>query len=454
MEIEPDAYNQDENFVSLKTLKTNLKEALKKSGVLHSVKAQIRHEFINSLSVLPPNKQLSIELSETELLFRSALFYFLRSKNFSYTLSVYAAECGLDVKDILSEEEVCRKLHLTAGKSTARSEKTSKSLQKSEICALEQIFVELYRRTSVQTIDTACQSDYSGAGIREMLDTQMRIISSTYQGRNEQERLFPARSMEEKMLIFQRNCEERLRNDFESQLKILRDIEISKVRLEEAHIARAELEAMRMELEATYERRISLQSDREAESLRIAAERERILQQSQYEQRQKLQRELDDLRSREINTARKLELDTQGLRLLESRLKEAQILLETREKEVSRREREADIIHRDASEKAKEEARARVQDELESLLRERDALKAERSRIDADRQGWEAMQIEASSWRIKCVAREATITEKEEEIASLYSKLSRLEIRQKSDLSEVLFFFKNPLLFLFYFIYN
>ena len=412
--------NAPDDYVSLKTLKTNLKEALKKSGVLNSVKAQIRKEFISNLAGSAP---VSTDMSESDIIFRSALFYFLKRNDFTYTLSVYAAECGIETSKVLSEDDLCQKLQVVPSPGQS---------------VLEAVLSEMQRRVQCRTVETASQSDYSGAGIREMLDSKLRDISTVYQGRREQERLFPARSTEERMLAFQRDCEKRLRDDFESQLRNMRDIEMAKVRLEEAHLARAELEATRAELESIYERRLAQQSEREAESLRAAAERERLLQQTQFEQRQRLQRELDDLRSREQTTARKLELDHQGLRLMESRLKEAHILLETREKEVARREREAETLHRELAEKAREEARLRVQDELESLLREKNALKSERSRLESDRSSWEAVQEEAAQWRVRSLSSESALADKEEEVAALKGKLARLEIRQRSDISEVM----------------
>lgn len=426
-----DEEQQDENFVSLKTLKSNMKDALRKSGVLHAVKAQVRTEFINNLA---PNGNLkaksSIEdLSELEILFRSAVFYFLRRKEFNYTLSVYSAECGVDSNSMLSESAVIAKLNVN------RTNKGANPLQ--DMSALDIVLQELNRRIGVVTCDSSTQSDYSGAGIRELLDARMNDIAKVYESKKEQDRLFPARGIEEKMLNFQRECEKRLREDFEIQLANVREVEIAKVRLEEAYKARQELESMRTELEANFERRMTMQTEREADSLRAAAERERQLQQAQYEARQRLQRELDDLRSRELSASKKLELDNQGLRLLESRLKEAQILLESREKELSRKEREADINMKNTAERAREEARERLREELEALMRERSGLKTERARLDADRESWDNVVKDASDWRQKCTSLETTLAQREEEIIALKHRISRLEFRQKVELTEL-----------------
>lgn len=422
-------YNTDnaDNFVSLKTLKSNMREALKKSGVLSSVKAQVRREFISNLA--PGNMMEQTqqgEVAEQELLFRSVVFHFLKSRQWEYSLSVYSAECGVDAKTLLSESAVASKLHLPQEK-----------LQSPARTAIEIVMQELQRRAEVTLVDSGTQSDYSGVGIREMLDAQLSAIDRTYESKKEQEKLFPSRGIEEKMAVFQRDLEKRMQLDFDSRVDSMREVEIAKVRLDEAHKARLELEMMRTQMEASFERRMVVQAEREAESLRGASERERQLQQAQYEARQRLQRELDDLRNREQSASKKLELDNQGLRLLESRLREVQGSLESKEKELGRREREAELAVKNAAEQAREEARDRLREELEALLRERAGLRTERIRLDADREAWESVVADAAGWRSKCTALETELTKKEEEIITLRHHVTRLDFRQKLEINEI-----------------
>jgi hypothetical protein len=423
---------QDENYVSLKMLKSNIKDALKKSGVLCSVKAQVRREFINNL--VPGGGLVSGEaasqLGAQELLFRCAVFHFLRAQKCDYTLSVYTAECGVAAREMLSEAEVAAKLHLGESRSGPASGSGGSS-------PLEVVMKELSRRTEAVCVEAGTQSDYSGTGIREMLDSRMSDIARTYESKKEQERLFPSRGIEEKMLAFQRDCEKKMQEDLASQLSSMRDVELARVRLEEAHKARLELEAVRTELEQSFERRMLAQAGREADSLRAAADRERSLQQAQFEARQRLQRELDDLRAREQNVSKKAELDTHGLAVFESRLKESQIALESREREVGRREREAEHATRDATERAREEARGRLAEELAALIRERGGLKTERSRLDAERADWDEVVADAAQWRSRCTELQSAVANRDEEIISLKHRIARLDFRQKLEIIEI-----------------
>jgi hypothetical protein len=421
-------------FVSLKELRGNLKDALKRSGVMHSVKAQIRNEFIkvmtdgtNELSSAPASRRGGkLLMSESERAARSSVFHFLQHRNMGYSLSVYTAECGLDQREMMTENEIVDKLNLA---SYWRTEK-NKSI-------VDYLLQDIESRMSKTTTDQGTQSDYSGASVREMLDSRLREINNNYQFKREQERLFPTRTMEEKMLHFQRECEKRFRDDFEAQVKNIREVEIARVRLEEANRARMEFEAVRADMESIFERKLSAQIEREMEAQKQAAERERLAQQNHYKTRQRLQRELEDLRSREQAVARKLELDNQGLRLFETRLKEMQILIDSREREVSRKEKEFESINRDVALRAKEMARQMVNDELEALIRERAALKIERARFDEDKSNWDQVQQEATEWRTKYVAGELALAQKDEELSIARASLARLEARQKAEMSEV-----------------
>lgn len=60
---------------------------------------------------------------------------------------------------------------------------------------------------------------------------------------------------------------------------------------------------------------------------------------SHYDSRQLMQREIDDLRSRETLLNRKSEADAHSVKMLELRLKESEQVLTHRERELARREK-------------------------------------------------------------------------------------------------------------------
>ena len=112
-----------------------------------------------------------------------------------------------------------------------------------------------------------------------------------------------------------------------------------------------------------------------------------------------LQRELDEVRSRELAGGRKMELDAQALRQLELRLTEALHLLEVRDREVSKREKEVQRREAGAVEIALEEARAGLRGELDATADDRRRLAMDRRRFSEEKAALEAEVAAVSALR-------------------------------------------------------
>ena len=96
--------------VSLKQLKSHLKDALKKSGVVDNVKAQIRKEFIANLATENGSMKSQKNFSLRDRAIFSVIYHSLRKKGFAHTLSVFAAECGFDRSPALTEPDIVQAL--------------------------------------------------------------------------------------------------------------------------------------------------------------------------------------------------------------------------------------------------------------------------------------------------------------------------------------------------------
>ena len=166
---------------------------------------------------------------------------------------------------------------------------------------------------------------------------------------------------------------------------LFRDNELIKARIEASDRARLEYQSARVQLESEYQRRLQHNENREAEIVRSNSETDKRHQMEMYNMRGKMQREIDEMRSREMGSGRKLELEHQGLKMLELQLKEFQQGLEVRDREIATRERELEQRHRDALEKAKDEARGHLKHELESVLNDRRSNLIERQQLNDDK---------------------------------------------------------------------
>lgn len=429
---------------TLKQLKVNLKDALKKSGVLNSVKAQIRKEFITSLSEhhsgQSTRKKQAPDLRERLSL--SVVYHFLQNRNYNHALSVFAAECGLDSKNAwLSEMDIIKSLQFGSKSEVYRlmSEKIDECIDENLLPQKKlSVFDVLLNNLSSETgrdgpveISVQTESVTQILGPRESLEHHMQNLRTSFISRRDAEKAAPAKSIEERMILFQRECEERFQRDSENYLNYMRETEICKVRLEEAQKARAETDVIRKELESDYQRRLKEHSERESASVKALADRDRQMQQNQYEARQLMQREIDDLRSREKSGLRKLELECQGLRTLESRLQESKAILESREREIGRREKLAEELMGDNVERAKAEARSYLRSEMEDVNRERTVLKQERQHLHDVRASQEVLLESASSTRKMLREAQAELIVREDDIAAFRAQTIALTERLK-----------------------
>ena len=105
----------DKENLSLQELRSNLKATIRKSGVLDTVKAQIRREFITGLSkqIGKPTLLSREHVDLRERIILSSVYHLFKNRNLSHSLSVYAAESGIDAKSfLLSEIDIVQALNL------------------------------------------------------------------------------------------------------------------------------------------------------------------------------------------------------------------------------------------------------------------------------------------------------------------------------------------------------
>lgn len=348
---------EQEDRVTLRELKSNLKDALKKSGVLDTVKAKIRREFISNMH--HPSKASFNPAANPKSLFDRALYssiyHCLKSRGFLNSLSVFAAECGIENQSPLSEPDVVQALQYGLRSSIYQAVKSKLDSENSGPSVLELLIREGVKKTTNGTRDSVVQTE-STQTVRDFLAEQTVELHKKYMDQLEQDRKAPVRSVEERMVSFERDCEDRYRRDLEMHVEHVRTEEMARVRAEEQLQARADREKLRRDLEDEYRQRISLYAQREEELTRSAFTKEKTLERSLYEGRQQILREMEEVKMREQAGVKKIELETQGLQSLEKRLKETQSLLRSREDDLVKRSKEVEELFRECSRKAREDA--------------------------------------------------------------------------------------------------
>ena len=216
--------------------------ALRKSGALNSVKAHIRKEFINKLSLKSNN--LTPLLIRNTLQIRiiiSLIYQFCKINGLNHTLSVLVAECGYESIGFLSEIDLIESLKLNNNQSNFYSNGERRSNnhsysnnyqdrnEENEIISVLEMLVETSTKSQKHCVDISIQTDLAGPGIREVLDNQIKELHFSYLTRRETERLLPNKTIEERMLSYQRECEERVKKEYESQVLFLSFKSINKL---------------------------------------------------------------------------------------------------------------------------------------------------------------------------------------------------------------------------------
>lgn len=447
--------NGDEETIafSIKQLKHNLKDTLKKSGVLSTVKAQIRQEFINGLSMKGSSlvtKKDTMDISDRILY--SSVYHLLRNRQMLNSISVFTAESGLDPKlSLLSEEDIIRMVKVNSVSKTYATIHSGRSMESHDtsVVPMPPKMLERNQTTALDLIMFFClstkdrqkemstQTEAGGPSAREVLDERIHELRKTYKVSREVELLNPNKTIEERMVAFQRDCERRMQNDLSIQVAHIREHELSRVRLEEAAKHRVELEGVRKSLEIEYNRRLQMHIDKESSSAKRLSDQEHSTQRALFEARQQLQREIDDLRNRESAAVRKQELESQGVRLLELRLKESLQVIESREADIARRERQVEEARELFTHEARREAQERVQGELEILTRERAALLMERKHL-SDEQATQAALLEGAKAvreQLRCCREE--VVAREEDVGALQRRIQRMELQKVEEESRI-----------------
>jgi hypothetical protein len=327
---------------------------------LNSVKAHIRKEFIETLSNKKSLGTRAATGSSPDHSLRtkiplSLIYHYFQSNHLTHSLSVLLAECGYESHSFLSDEDLKETLKISSPRSFSKD---------SHLSSLE-LLVEEHSKTLRHQIDSSSQTDLTGPGIREILDNQIKELHLNYVTRRETERVLPNKTIEERMISYQRECEERIKREYElqvsdtqthssshlslplsslclclclslavpssrplahlPQLNHIRTVEISAIKHDEGMKMRLHFEQLRLELEHSYQQRLSLYDEKETQQKQALLDSERKIQQLEYDSRQRIQRELDEVRGREEAHRRKNEMEFQTTKLLETRLKEMQV---------------------------------------------------------------------------------------------------------------------------------
>ncbi|KAM5179408.1 centriole and centriolar satellite protein OFD1 [Mantella aurantiaca] len=330
------SHSQNKSLTNQEEVRRRLYQTFKNKGVLDSLKTQLRNQLIQDLNPRAHNKEplQPSDVPSDSLLHQacnSLVADHMRRCGYEYSLSVFYPECGLEKEKALNMHDLMQLMKINP---TCRLYKSlTSSLQSSDARGfLLQLLTELVdhhlskdgRDADTQTITTSPYKD--------SIVEKLKFIDEQF------DELYPRRpkfeSLEGKLAEYRRELEEQLREEMTQNLKHFKDVEIAKIKLEEREKCQKEISDLQRELDKTYQSKMEGLVTREKNAIERLQRQQEIESKEVYAQRQSLLKEIEVVRSREIEHRQRVEAFELAQRLQEEKNKTLDDFLRKRELEV------------------------------------------------------------------------------------------------------------------------
>ncbi|KAG9349297.1 hypothetical protein JZ751_027740 [Albula glossodonta] len=306
-----------EEVISSDEMRKRLYKTFKNRGVLDTLKTQLRNQLIHELKhpVLSGEPKVRPILPEPESVLvtasNSLVVDHLRRAGYEYTLSVFYPECGLEKDKVFSTRDL---LHLM--KISPRS-----SLYKALL------LIEL---TDHHTLRERCDADTqtsSSPQYRESLVEKMQMIDEEYAALQHKDKRWE--SLEAKLAEYRKETEAQVQEEMNA--KHFKDVELAKMRLVEKEKSRKEIQELRRDLERTYQLKSEALINREKNAIERLQKQQEIEEKEIYMQRQLVLKEIDAVRSREVDLRQRTEAFEKACKLQQEKTRSTEELIARRE---------------------------------------------------------------------------------------------------------------------------
>lgn len=311
------------DHLTQRQLRQALLRKFEQSGILNSLKTQLRTELLKEFNgKLQTNSDKNIlhkqrDLPIVQKAMNSLIAEYFTVFDYSYTLNVFLPESGASSSEQLSREDILKVLSINGGSrdkllSRISNDKENKSPSEWPSSSLLALFVQyVAEKTSISVSSSGCQTDAPPRN-PQSLEHRLKTVDQQYLEKYLDERNTPIRSTEERMIKFQREVTENSKKEIEAEVLRIRNTEIAQVRLEERQKFYRELECAREEIEREYQYKEAMLRKREEEAEEKTKKKEALLETARYQARQNLLTEMERLQSREMEIKRAAQLDTRS----------------------------------------------------------------------------------------------------------------------------------------------
>ncbi|KAK2519633.1 Ofd1 [Columba guinea] len=300
--VEREALSQDE-------LRKRLYQTFKNRGVLDTLKTQLRNQLIHELmhpilsgELQPqavPNGDSSLLITASN----SLVADHLQRCGYEYSLSVFFPESGLEKKKLWTMQDLLQLMRINP-KSSLYTSLTS-GTQKEKKGFLMQILRELTEHhLNKETHDTETQTT-SVPPYRESLAEKLQLIDEQFADSYPQHQKYE--SLEVKLNEYRKEIEKQLQAEMWQKLEHFKEVEIAKIKMEEKVQTQKEISELRHELERTHQAKSEALISREKNAIERLQKQQEIEAKEVYAQRQSLLKDIEVVRTREVELKQRIE---------------------------------------------------------------------------------------------------------------------------------------------------
>lgn len=361
-----------QEYLSAEELRNRLYHNLRDRGLFDSIKSQLRNKLVTELQQTTKGnltERTPREAEEGSLLHRasnSLVADHLRHCKYDYSLSVFLPESSTQRDKIFTTHDLLQLLGVSSQSRLYRKMAQGQS-DSNKKGFLWQLLCELSSLHSNAVQESGTQTDLIKIGVVSELDEKLGEMEEFYSSKRDENFRIGATAMEERLMSFQRQLEERYRTDLKLEVARIKDNEAARIRLEEKEQCRREFDQLRRELERTYQQKSDSLLHKERNSIERMQREQDIHEKEIYAQRQSILEEIEILRKREAEIKRASEANERERKLNEQRVKDKETDLRRREQEVRRMEGEYEQKLKNEMTKFKVEEQAKYMERSQNL---------------------------------------------------------------------------------------
>uniref|UniRef100_A0A673XBT2 OFD1 centriole and centriolar satellite protein n=1 Tax=Salmo trutta TaxID=8032 RepID=A0A673XBT2_SALTR len=330
-----------EEALSPDELRKRLYQTFKNRGVLDTLKTQLRNQLIHELKhpilsgeTVPrpvPMKSDSVLVTASN----SLVVDHLRNSGYEYTLSVFYPECGMCKDKIFTSTDLLQLMKISPRSPLYKSLVITSSCILA--CPLLMFLPGFLMSLLIELTDHHLHGEQRDAdtqttttpAYRESLVDKMKMIDEEYEALRYKGDKWV--SYESKLAAYRKEVEAQVQAEMNAKLQHYKDVEISKVKMEEKDKSRKEILQLRQDMERTYEMKSGALINREKNAIDRLQKQQEIEEKDVYMQRQAVLKEIETVRNREAELRLRMEAFEKTCKIQEDKTKTMEELLRRRE---------------------------------------------------------------------------------------------------------------------------